>query len=131
MKKDSSPFAFQLGMLIFLFLLWNCGLSFFHGWVTLWWLGLLVDFLLIVGIAELIGKMIPSFYAPLYRRSLSVSFPLLLFLAWELLVRGGVLSPDWFPPPRVLCRPSGNYSQSSTSFRKPASWVGRGSCRVR
>ena len=99
MKKDSSPFAFQLGMLIFLFLLWNCGLSFFHGWVTLWWLGLLVDFLLIVGIAELIGKMIPSFYAPLYRRSLSVSFPLLLFLAWELLVRGGVLSPDWFPPP--------------------------------
>lgn len=99
MKKNFSPFILKLGILLLFFLLWNCGLTFFHGWVTLWWLGLLVNFLLIVGIAELIGKMIPSFYAPLYRRALSVSFPLLLFLAWELLVRGRVLSPDWFPPP--------------------------------
>ncbi len=91
--------AKPLGALVLLFALWNGGLTLFHGWASLWWLGLGVDFLLIVGIAELLGKMIPPAYAPLYRRSLSVSFPLLLFIAWELLVRGGVLSPDWFPPP--------------------------------
>ncbi|MCX7788586.1 MAG: ABC transporter permease [Spirochaetes bacterium] len=88
-----------LSLLTLLFALWNGCLTLFHGWTAFWWLGLGVDFLLIVGIAELIGKRIPPLYAPLYRRSLSVSFPLLLFLAWELLVRGGVLSPDWFPPP--------------------------------
>ncbi len=92
------------GILILLFAFWNGSLFLFHGWGTLWWLGLGVDFLLIVGIAEVFGKMIPPGYAPLYRRILSVSFPILLFLAWELLVQGGVLSPDWFPPPSKILK---------------------------
>ena len=104
MKRSATPFGYLLGIWAMMLVLWNAGLTVFHLWGSLWWLGLMVDFILIVGIAESGGKMIPLEYGLLYRRSLSVSFPLLLFLAWELLVRGGVLSPDWFPPPTRIAQ---------------------------
>lgn len=87
--------------------LWRVGvLTAFNGlvtllglWPALWWLAALVDFVLVVLVAEAGAALIPVRFARPYARALAVAFPLLLVLGWELLVRAGILSPDWFPPP--------------------------------
>ena len=42
--------------------------------------------------------LVPGRWSRTYERSLAVLFPLLLVLAWELLVGSNILSPDWFSP---------------------------------
>ncbi len=68
-------------------------------WPALWWFAALVDFVLLVLLAEAGAALIPARFARLYARVLAVAFPLLLVVGWELLVRARILSPDWFPPP--------------------------------
>jgi NitT/TauT family transport system permease protein len=87
--------------------LWRAGaLAVFNGmmslsglWPALWWLAGLVDFVLIVLLAEAGATLIPPRFARLYARALAVAFPLILLAGWELIVRARILSPDWFPPP--------------------------------
>jgi len=50
-------------------------------------------------VAELIGRRVPLKRRTAYERTLAFGFPLLGVIAWELLVRAGILSPTWFPPP--------------------------------
>jgi len=95
-RAGNGKMLFGLGILV---VLWNGGLTVFHGWQSFWWLALLVDFILVVGIAELVGKTVSPGYIRLYEQSLSVLFPLLLLIAWELIVGNEILNPDWFPPP--------------------------------
>ncbi len=73
---------------------WALGL-----WRGYWLLGLLVIFLLVTLLADRIGKLIPVRQRRQYERILAFGFPLLLLIAWEWLVRGGVLNARWFPPP--------------------------------
>jgi NitT/TauT family transport system permease protein len=87
--------------------LWRAGaLAVFNGlislfglWPALWWLAALIDFVLLVMLAEAGAVLVPARLARLYARALAVVFPLLLVVGWELLVRARVLNPDWFPPP--------------------------------
>jgi len=78
---------------------WNVvffGAQLWHGW---WWAGLLGSFVLIVVIAERLGRRVPPRHRRAYERTLAFGFPLLGLVAWELLVRAGILSPTWFPAP--------------------------------
>lgn len=49
--------------------------------------------------ADRLGRGVPPKRQPLYNRLLATGFPLLLLLAWELLVGWGYLNGRWFPPP--------------------------------
>ncbi|MEZ4870058.1 MAG: ABC transporter permease [Caldilineaceae bacterium] len=72
-------------------------------WTHYWWLGLAVILLLVVLLADRVGQTIPIRQRNRYEQWLALGFPLLLLVAWEWLVRGGVLSARWFPPPsRIL-----------------------------
>lgn len=71
-------------------------------WSSYWWLGILGNFILIAMLAEQAGRSVPFAYQSLYERGLAIGFPLMLLLAWELLVWGGVLSARWFPPPSKI-----------------------------
>lgn len=82
----------------------NLFLSLVGGWKLLWWAGGLVDFVLVVLLAEGIAAHIPGRRTRLYERTLAVGFPVLLLLAWELLVRAGILNPNWFPPPSQIIK---------------------------
>ncbi|MEZ4679400.1 MAG: ABC transporter permease [Caldilineaceae bacterium] len=73
---------------------WLLGL--WHGY---WWLGLVVIFILITMLADRVGKRVPVRHRRRYEQLLALGFPLLLLIAWEWLVRGGVLNARWFPPP--------------------------------
>ncbi|MFQ3620453.1 MAG: ABC transporter permease subunit, partial [Spirochaetales bacterium] len=98
----SSPLPLLL-LLVIGFGVFNLGVTLLSAWQSVWWLILFIDFVLLVIIAELLGKRIAPRYLSWYRQGLAVTFPFLLFVAWELLVREGVLNPDWFPPPtRIL-----------------------------
>lgn len=81
-------------ILIWGLLLWLLGL-----WRGYWWLGLAVIFLLVTLLADQVGKGIAVRQRSRYERFLAIGFPILLLIAWEWLVRGGVLSARWFPPP--------------------------------
>jgi NitT/TauT family transport system permease protein len=73
--------------------------SLFGLWAALWWLAGLVDFVLLVLLAEAGAALVPARFARLYARALAVACPLVLVIGWEILVRAQILSPDWFPPP--------------------------------
>ncbi len=59
---------------------------------------------LFVFTADLYGKRVPVKRQPLYNRLLAIGFPLLLLVAWELLVNTGYLNGRWFPPPTRIAR---------------------------
>ncbi len=73
---------------------WTLGL-----WTRYWWFGIAVIFVLVTLLADHVGKMLPVRHRRRYERLLAFGFPLLLLIAWEWLVRGGVLNARWFPPP--------------------------------
>jgi len=73
--------------------------SVLHLWHGLWWLVLLVDFVLFVGVAEAFERRLPYAGRKTYQKVLAWLFPLLILGAWEALSRTGVLDPRWFPPP--------------------------------
>jgi len=82
---------------------WNLATLLMHLWEEHWWLGLSGDLVLVVVLADLVGREIPARYETLYERALAIGFPILLLVAWELIVRAEYLSPRWFPPPtRIL-----------------------------
>ena len=74
------------------------------GWKILWWAAAFLDFVLLVFLAEGVAARIPGRHTRLYERTLAVLFPVLLLLAWELLVSAGILNPNWFPPPSHIVK---------------------------
>jgi NitT/TauT family transport system permease protein len=85
------------------FVVLNLAVTLSRTWAALWWAAAIVDFVLLVLLAEAVGAKISVRRSRLYERSLAIGFPVLLLLSWELLSRGGILNPDWFPPPsRIL-----------------------------
>ncbi|HIC89123.1 MAG TPA: ABC transporter permease [Anaerolineae bacterium] len=85
-----------------LLLLWNLVFFTFGLWKRAWLWGLLVDFAILVYLLQWLSTQLPAAKQPSFERGLAVSFPFLLLAAWELLVRGGVLNPLWFPPPSKI-----------------------------
>lgn len=99
MKRISSDPTLQLSLGGVVLILWNAALLALGLWESFWWLGLPVNFVLIVMLADLIGRRIPAWQQNTYGRVLAIGFPILLLIAWELIVRAEILSPRWFPPP--------------------------------
>ena len=80
----------------------NLGVTLAGLWQWLWWMAALIDFVLLVLMAEHTGKIIPARFEGRYERGLAILFPLLLIAGWEAVVAAGILNPDWFPPPSKI-----------------------------
>lgn len=106
------------------FILWNAGMTVLGLWESLWLIGLLVNFSLIVVLAEGIGRRVPVRYQKTYERGLAIAFPVLLLMSWELIVRAEILSPRWFPPPSRVFSALWELSIGYDSFTK-TSLLGR------
>jgi ABC-type nitrate/sulfonate/bicarbonate transport system permease component len=83
---------------------WNAVFFAFGLWFALWWLGLLGDFVLVVLIAERVGRVVPPRRRAVYERTLAFGFPLLALIAWQVIVDAGILSATWFPQPTRIAR---------------------------
>jgi len=79
--------------------IWNAVLYFDSLWRPLWWLALTGNFVLLVVVAERVGRSVPPKHRKLYERALAFGFPLLALIAWQLIVDAGILNPLWFPQP--------------------------------
>lgn len=84
--------------------LWNALFFALGLWRPAWWLGLAGEFVLIVVVAERVGRMVPARGRRAYERLLAISFPVLVLLAWQLIVDAEILNPMWFPPPTRIAR---------------------------
>ncbi len=84
------------------FLIFNLVFLGFRLWYSLFLLGLLIDFIFIVMLAEEGSKFIAARHATKFERSLAIGFPILVLVGWELTVRAGILNPLWFPPPSKI-----------------------------
>lgn len=112
--------------------LWRAGalvvfnglMSLFRLWPLLWWAAALVDFVLLVLLAEAGATLVPARFARPYERTLAAAFPLLLVAGWELLVRARILSPDWFPPPTRIAAALWQLATTFDEFSK-TSLLGR------
>lgn len=114
----------KLEFVLILFILWNVGMTMLGLWKSLWIIGLVVNFFFVVVLAEKVGQNISVSYKSLYEQSLAVAFPILLLISWELLVRGGILNPRWFPPPSKVLQALWEMAISYDSFTK-TSLLGR------
>lgn len=63
------------------------------------WLGTGLVIGLFIYFADSFGRRVTYARKPAYNRALAIGFPLLLLVAWELLVHFGYLNGRWFPPP--------------------------------
>jgi ABC-type nitrate/sulfonate/bicarbonate transport system permease component len=114
----------KFGLSAIIFFLWNVILTSLGLWQSLWIVGLVVNFFLIVRLVEGIDHKVPVRYRKIYERGLAFGFPILLLISWELIVKAGILSPRWFPPPSRVIRALGDLSLSYDSFTK-TSLLGR------
>jgi NitT/TauT family transport system permease protein len=103
---------------------WNVVFFAARLWFPAWWLGLAGEFILIVVLAERVGRLVPPRGRRLYERSLAFGFPVLLLVAWQLIVDAGILSPLWFPPPTAIARALWDLTTSYDSF-SGTSLIGR------
>lgn len=100
---QTPPFtATREAVLLGLLLLLNSAFWVFGLWRDYWWAGLLLSFIMIVALAEQVGKRLPLRYKTWYERGLALGFPVVVLLCWELLVGAGILSARWFPPPSQI-----------------------------
>ena len=93
-------------------------------WRELWWFAALADFALLVPLAEAGAALVPARASRLYSRALAAAFPLFLLLGGELVVRAGILSPDWFPPPTRIASALWELATKYDEFNK-TSLLGR------
>lgn len=99
MSEDVRSRHARMALLLGLAALWNVAFAVLRLWFPYWWLGLLVNFVLIVMIAEHIGRTVGPRKRRLYERALAFGFPAVMLIAWQLIVDAGILSPTWFPQP--------------------------------
>lgn len=96
-------------------------------WRDGWWLQLGVNFVLVVLIAERIGRVVPPRRRSLYERTLAFGFPVLALVAWQVIVDVGILSATWFPPPTHIARAlwdlSVNYDRFSHTSLLGRPWL--------
>ena len=97
---------------------WNALLALTGLWAALWWLALLVNFVLVVMLADHVGRDVPPRYRHRYEVGLAVAFPILLLVAWELIVRNQILNPRWFPPPTRIAAALWDLTVNYDEFNK-------------
>lgn len=73
-------------------------------WRSNFSLGLLIDFIFIVMLAEEGSKLVRPAHKSGFERLLAIGFPILILIGWELIVQAEILNPRWFPPPTRIVR---------------------------
>lgn len=113
-------------LIITLLLLLVVNVVFYFGglWQSLWWLGLIIDFVLVVAVASRISEYLPIRYQKLYERILAIGFPVLILICWEALVGAEILSARWFPPPSKIAEALWELTVEYDKFNK-SSLIGR------
>jgi ABC-type nitrate/sulfonate/bicarbonate transport system permease component len=77
----------------------NVGAGLVGWWHTYWWAFITANFVLLVVIADRTQKRLHPAQRVQFEKLLAWGFPALLLLSAEIIVRAGVLSATWFPPP--------------------------------
>jgi NitT/TauT family transport system permease protein len=93
-----------------------------HLWRPYLWLGLLVDMALLVALADFVARAIPKRWQRAYDLTLAIGFPILLLVAWELIVRAEILNPRWFPPPSRIAAALWQLSTQVDKFSHTSLW---------
>ncbi|MDZ7704892.1 MAG: ABC transporter permease [Trueperaceae bacterium] len=101
-QKKATALQRELLVLLGILVVLNVGAALLGWWPRVWWALLFVDFVLVVRIAERLEPHIPYRRQTLFKRALAVGFPVLVLVAWELIVRADILNPRWFPPPTTI-----------------------------
>ena len=82
----------------------NAALAAFGLWRSWAWLALFASFVLLVMIAERIGREVPLRRRTAYERTLAFGFPVLLLAVWQFAGDFGLLNPTWFPQPTRIAQ---------------------------
>lgn len=83
---------------------WNAVMLAAGLWHPLWWAGLLGNFVLLVLIAERVGRVVAPHWRKTYERTLAFGFPVVAIAAWQMIVDADILSPLWFPQPTRIAQ---------------------------
>jgi ABC-type nitrate/sulfonate/bicarbonate transport system permease component len=125
MRGLRSLSTWQRGLLgVVALVLFNGAFVVFGLWEEHWLAGIGVDFVGIVLILQWLTAYIPSYRLAAYERVVSICFPIVMLIAWELLVKAGVLSATWFPPPTRVARALWELATEYDPFNK-TSLLGR------
>jgi len=105
MKDSKSLSAWQCILLTAVVLaVFNGLLAALDLWKEHWILGVGVDFVGLVLILQWLTAYVPDHRLQVYEHVVSIGFPVIMLIAWELLVRAEILSATWFPPPTRVAR---------------------------
>ena len=91
-------------------------------WYPLFLVGLLVNFVFIVMLAEEGSKCISMRHTKGFERTIALGFPVLVLVGWELTVRAGILSALWFPPPSKIAFALWQLMITYDPFTKTSLW---------
>lgn len=73
-------------------------------WERYWMVTIGVNFVAIAIVLQWGTAYVPAPFLSRYERILSILFPIIMLLSWEILVRVEILNPMWFPPPSRVAR---------------------------
>lgn len=68
------------------------------------WPALFLGFVLLVIVAERVGRIVPLRHRSAYERTLAFGFPVLLLGVWQFAGDYGLLNPTWFPQPTRIAQ---------------------------
>ena len=71
-------------------------------WEKLYLVGVMINFALIVFIAQELSRLVRAKDQKLLNKGLAIGFPIIVLIGWELTVRTGILDARWFPPPTKI-----------------------------
>ena len=84
------------------FAVFNLLLTVLGLWENLFLIGVIIDFALVVFIAQELSSVVKAKDQKLLNKGLAIGFPILVLIGWELTVRAGILDARWFPPPTKI-----------------------------
>jgi NitT/TauT family transport system permease protein len=124
MRINDSQGIHRILLLLTLLLAWNSAFLLLNLFKSLWIGILLVDFVMIVFLLQQASLLIPLKHLPAFEKAVAIAFPIILLGSWEMLVRGGVLNEQWFPPPTKIIVALWNLATHYDKFTK-SSLLGR------
>jgi len=93
-------------------------------WKKQWIIAVGINFVGIALIFQWLQAYVPPRRLKAYERSLAIGFPIVMLATWELLVRAGILSATWFPPPSRVAQALWEVATEYNKFTK-TSLLGR------
>jgi len=124
MKLNELRETHKIVLLLTLLVMWNFAFLVLDLFQSLWVGILLVDFVIIVFLLQQVSLLVPPQRMSTFEKAVAIGFPIILLGSWELLVRGGILHEEWFPPPTRIIVALWNLTVHYDEFTK-TSLLGR------